>query len=267
MVCEYRIMKSADRQRVIIERLRTAAQVTVAELAGETGASEMTLRRDLDVLASHGVLRRVHGGAVPASPSGVEPPFAVRTTTASSAKQAIAAATAELIRDGETIVLDSGTTALEVARLLRGRTVTVMPLSLHAAGELLDAPDVRLLLPGGEPRPGELAMVGPLAMASLRALRFDVAVLSPCAFSLTDGLTAYDLGDAEIKQQAIAVSARTIVMADGSKWDHASLAHVCAADRADILVTDPSSPADQRAELAGRGVQVHLADPLPAGAR
>jgi DeoR/GlpR family transcriptional regulator of sugar metabolism len=267
MVCEYRSMKSADRQRVIVEQLRATTQVTVAELADATGASEMTLRRDLDVLASHGVLRRVHGGAIPASPSGVEPPFAARTTTASGAKQAIAAATAELIRDGDTVVLDSGTTALEVARLLRRRTVTVMSLSLHAARELLDAPGVRLLLPGGEPRPGELAMVGPLALASLRALRFDVAVLSPCAFSLADGLTAYDLGDAEVKQQAMAVSARTIAMADGSKWNHASLAHVCAADRPDVVVTDSSSPADQRAELAGRGVHVHLAEPLPAGAR
>jgi DeoR/GlpR family transcriptional regulator of sugar metabolism len=201
----------------------------------------------------------VHGGAVPASPSGVEPPFAARTTSASAAKRAIAAAAVSLIRDGETVVLDSGTTTLEVARLLRGRAVTVMPLSLHAAHELLDAPDVRLLLPGGEPRPGELAMVGPLTLASLRSLRFDVAVLSPCALSVVDGLTAFDLGDAETKQQALAVSARSIVLADGSKWGNAALAYVCSADRPDVIVTDSTSPPDQRAELAARGVHVHLA--------
>ncbi|MCC8250422.1 DeoR/GlpR family DNA-binding transcription regulator [Saccharothrix luteola] len=255
-------MKSADRHRVIIERLRSGAQVAVAELAAATGASEMTIRRDLDLLAAGGVLRRVHGGAVPLSPAGVEPPFTARTATANDAKRAIAAAAVELIRDGETIVLDSGTTAVEVAKLLRGRPVTVMPLSLHAVRELLDAPEVRLLLPGGEPRPGELAMVGPLALASLRALRFDVAVLSPCAFDLDAGLTAHNLADAEVKQQAMAVSGRTIVLADATKFDRTALAHVCPADRPDVLVTDSDSPADVRRELAARGVLVDVAERL-----
>jgi DeoR/GlpR family transcriptional regulator of sugar metabolism len=244
---------------VIVERLKGARQVTVAELAEVTGASEMTVRRDLDVLAAHGVLRRVHGGAVPATPSGVEPPFAARSVSALAAKKAIARAAVEMIRDGETIVLDSGTTALEVARLLRDRAVTVMPLSLHAVTELLDAPRVRLLIPGGEPRPGELAMVGPLTLASLRKLRFDVAVLSPCAFGLDTGLTAFDLDDAEVKCQALEVSARSVVLADGAKWDRAAMAHVCAADRPDVVVTDPTAPEDQRRALAARGVLVHVA--------
>lgn len=256
-------MKSAERQRIIVERLRGTEQVGVGELAGATGASEMTVRRDLDHLAARGVLRRVHGGAVAASPSGIEPPFAARATVAADAKRAIAAAAAELISDGETIVLDSGTTALEVARLLRDRAVTVLPLSLHAARELADAPRVRLLLPGGEPRPGEQALVGPLTLASLRALRFDVAVLSPCAFGLETGLTAFDLDDAAVKRQAMAVSARTIVLADSAKWDRAALAHVCPADRADVLITDPGAPEDQRVALAERGVLVHVAVPTP----
>ncbi len=244
---------------MIVERLKGARQVTVAELAEVTGASEMTVRRDLDVLAAHGVLRRVHGGAVPATPSGVEPPFAARSVSALTAKKAIARAAVEMIRDGETIVLDSGTTALEVARLLRGRAVTVMPLSLHAVTELLDAPRVRLLIPGGEPRPGELAMVGPLTLASLRKLRFDVAVLSPCALGLDTGLTAFDLDDAEVKCQALEVSARSVVLADGAKWDRVAMAHVCAADRPDVVVTDLTAPEDQRRALADRGVLVHVA--------
>lgn len=247
---------------MIVERLRDAELVGVAELASATGASEMTVRRDLDQLASRGVLRRVHGGAVPAAPSGIEPPFAARATAAIAAKRAIAAAAAELIRDGETIVLDSGTTALELARLLHGRAVTVMPLSLHAAAELADDPDVRLLLPGGEPRPGEQALVGPLTVASLRALRFDVAVLSPCAFGLDAGLMAFDLGDAEVKRTALDVAARAIVLADGAKWHRAALAHVCPADRADVVITDPGAPEDQRGALADRGVLVHVAVPL-----
>jgi DeoR/GlpR family transcriptional regulator of sugar metabolism len=252
-------VKSADRQRFIIDQLQAAEQVSVAELATAIGTSEMTVRRDLDLLAANGVLRRVHGGAVLASPSGVEPSFASRAIAVTATKRAIAAATVGLIQDGETVLLDSGTTALEVARLLHDRAVTVMPLSLHAIHELVDAPKVRLLLPGGEPRPGELSLIGPLTLASMRALRFDVAVLSPCAFSLNDGLTAFDLDDAEIKQQALTVASRVIVMADGTKWGKAALAHVCPADRPDVVVTDPSAPEDQRAALAQRGVHMHVA--------
>lgn len=117
-----------------------------------------------------------------------------------------------------------------------------------------------MLMPGGEPRPGELAMVGPLTLASLRSLRFDVAVLSPCAFSLDNGLTAFDLGDAEVKQQALAVAARSMVLVDGSKWDRAALAYVCPADRPDLIITDSTAPDDDRAVLAQRGVLVQVAD-------
>jgi DeoR/GlpR family transcriptional regulator of sugar metabolism len=257
-------VKSVDRQRVIVEHLQDAGRVSVTDLVAATGASDMTIRRDLDYLAAQGVLKRVHGGAVSAMPSGLEPPFAARATAATGAKQAIAKLAAEQIRDGETVVLDSGTTALEVARLLRDRTVTVMPLSLQVAQELMGAPGIRLLMPGGEPRPGELAMVGPLTLASLRSLRFDVAVLSPCAFSLEAGMTAFDLGDAEVKQQALAVSTRSMVLVDGAKWDRAALAYICPADRPDLIITDSSAPEDDRAVLAQRGVLIQIADGQPA---
>ncbi|MEV6414522.1 DeoR/GlpR family DNA-binding transcription regulator [Kribbella sp. NPDC051718] len=252
-------MKSTERQRVIVERLRAGSRVGVAELVAVTGASDMTVRRDLDYLAAQGVLKRVHGGAIAAMPTGVEPPFAARSTAGLGSKQAIARAAVEHLKDGDTIVLDSGTTALEVAKLLRDRAVTVMPLSLHVAQELIDAPRVRLLMPGGEPRPGELAMVGPLTLASLRALRFDVAVLSPCAFSLDAGMTAFDLGDAEVKQQAMAVATRSMVLVDGAKWDRAALAYICPADRPELIITDSTAPEESRTLLAQRGVLVEVA--------
>jgi DeoR/GlpR family transcriptional regulator of sugar metabolism len=252
-------MRSAERHQVIVERLRRLDRVSVQELVEATAASDMTVRRDLDFLSAQGVLKRVHGGAVSAIPSGVEPPYSLRAQAAIAAKRAIAAAAVEHIRDGETIVLDSGTTALEVAKLLHDRAVTVMPLSLHVAHELADAPRVRLLMPGGEARKGELALVGPLTIASLRALRFDLAVISPCAFSLDAGMTAYDLGDAEVKQEALAVAARSMVLADGAKWDRAALAYVCPADRPDLIITDPTAPEDQRTMLAQRGVVLEVA--------
>ncbi|TDW14351.1 DeoR family transcriptional regulator [Kribbella kalugense] len=244
---------------MIVERLRAVDRVSVHDLVEATEASDMTVRRDLDFLAAQGVLKRVHGGAVSAMPSGLEPPHSLRAQAAVAAKQAIARAAVEHLHDGETIVLDSGTTALETAKLLHDRALTVMPLSLHVAHELADAPRIRLLMPGGEARKGELSLIGPLTIASLRALRFDAAVLSPCAFSLEAGLTAFDLGDAEIKQAAMSVSSRTILLADGAKWDRSALAYVCPADRPDLIITDESAPEDQRTILTQRGVLIEVA--------
>lgn len=108
-------------------------------------------------------------------------------------------------------------------------------------------------------------MVGPLTLASLRLLRFDVAVLSPCAFSLEAGLTAFDLGDAEVKQQALAVATRSIVLVDGAKWDRAALAYICPADRPDLIITDSSAPDEALAVLAQRGVLVQIAGQTTEG--
>ncbi|MEV6954601.1 DeoR/GlpR family DNA-binding transcription regulator [Streptomyces sp. NPDC051183] len=247
-------MKGNERHQLITERLREDGYVEVAELAATTGASEMTVRRDLDQMAALGLLRRVRGGA--AAVHHAVAPFPDRLTEAGDAKSRIADAVAKLLADHDSVVLDSGTTCLKVARRLRERPVTVMPMSLHAVTALADAPTARLLVPGGEPQPGELSLRGPLAVRSLRALRFDAAVVSPSAFTVGDGLATDNLADADIKQAMLAVAARVIVVADGSKWGRRGFAHVCPVDRVTVVVTDDRAPADQRDELTARGVQV-----------
>jgi DeoR/GlpR family transcriptional regulator of sugar metabolism len=199
---------SADRLRQITDAVRESGRRSVLELAGLTGASEMTIRRDLEVLAEQGVLERYRGGARSLLLRGEEPPFALRAQDGLEAKRRIAAEVAALIADGESVVLDSGTTCLEVARALHDRRITVMPLSLHAANALADAPRLTLLLPGGQPRRGELALTGPLTEASLAALRFDTAVIGCCGLTAADGLTAYDLADA-MAARLTAASARS----------------------------------------------------------
>ncbi|MDG4863201.1 DeoR/GlpR family DNA-binding transcription regulator, partial [Streptomyces sp. T-3] len=197
---------SADRLRVIADAVRDRGRSSVAELAELTGASEMTIRRDLEVLAGQGVLERYRGGARSLLLRGEEPPFSLRVQEGLEVKRRIAEEVSALIADGESVVLDSGTTCLEVARVLAHRRLTVMPLSLHAANALADAAQLKLLLPGGQPRRGELALTGPLAEASLAALRFDTAVLGCCGLTVEDGLTAHDLADAAVKRAAIASS-------------------------------------------------------------
>jgi DeoR/GlpR family transcriptional regulator of sugar metabolism len=249
-------MADTERLRLITEAVRDAGSIGVAELAGLTGASEMTIRRDLDHLAGQGVLERYRGGARTLLLRGEEPPFAVRVHEEAEAKRRIAAETAALVADGESVVLDSGTTCLEVARALEPRRLTVMPLSLHAINALAGAPRLTLLVPGGRPRPGELALTGPLAEASLAALRFDTAIIGCCGLTAADGLTAHDLEDAAVKRAAIASARRVIAVTEAAKLSRTALAFVGPVSDLDAVVTDDSAPGDRVAELAAAGVTV-----------
>ena len=241
---------------MITDAVRGAEQMSVAELAAATGASEMTIRRDLDVLSEQGVLERFRGGARSLLLRGEGPPFALRKQDGIEAKQRIAAEVARLIAEGESVVIDSGTTCVEVANALRNHRITVMPLSLHAANALAGGPRLTLLMPGGEVRTGELTMTGPLAQTSLAALRFDTAILGCCGLSAADGLTAYDLPDAAVKRAAIASARRTIVVTDGSKFTRTALATVAPASSLDVVVTDETAPAAQLEALAAAGTTV-----------
>ena len=241
-----------SRLKQISEAVRDAGSLGVAELASLTGASEMTIRRDLEVLAAQGVLERYRGGARSLLLRGSEPPFALRADENMDAKRRIAAVVAGLIADGESVVLDAGTTCLEIARLLHDRRVTVMPLSLHSVNALSSSASVTLLVPGGRPRPGELALTGPLTLASIEALRFDTAVIGCCGLSAEHGMTAFDLEDASVKRAAITSARRVIAAVDASKFTRTALAHVAPVSSLDAVVTD--APDD--AGLTAAGVAV-----------
>ncbi|MEU8399943.1 DeoR/GlpR family DNA-binding transcription regulator [Nonomuraea sp. NPDC048892] len=245
-----------ERVRAIMNTLRTADSVSVSELAAEHGVSEMTIRRDLDELAQQGVVRRVRGGALSLLLRGEEPPFGVREREAVEAKRRIGQAAAELVADGEAVILDGGTTALEVARALAGRRVTVLPLALQAVSLLASAPRVRVVLPGGEVRKGELNVTGPLTESSIRALRFDTAVIGCCGLSAEHGLTAHDLPEVAVKQAAIASARRVVVVCDSGKFARTAFGAVCPIGRLDVVVTDPGIPPEERDALVAAGVTV-----------
>jgi len=249
-------MTIGDRHRRILDAVQQAGQLGVTQLAELTGTSEMTVRRDLEQLADQGMLERYRGGARSLTLRGEEPPFTVRMHESREAKRRIAEAVADLIADGEAVVLDSGTTCLEVARLLASRRLTVMPLSMHAANALTGAARLRLLLPGGEPRPEELALTGPLAQASLAALRFDTAILGCCGLTAA-GLTAHDLADAAIKQAIIASAHRVIAVADPAKLSRTALAFVAPVSALGMVVTTDDAAEEDTNALAAAGTIVH----------
>lgn len=234
-------------------------EVQVVTLATALGCSEMTVRRDLEALERNGVLRRVHGGAIRARGTAEEAPYAMRAFSHADEKTRIGAACADLLDDGETVIIDGGTTAVELARALTERRLTVMPLALRPVFELHDAPEIRLLLPGGEVRPGELSLIGGLSRRSFSDLRFDTFVLSPCGIEPKAGVTAHLMAEAEVKRAALESSRRVIAVADSSKLGVIAFDQVCEIERVDVLVTDTAADPRLVEQLTSLGVDVRLA--------
>jgi DeoR/GlpR family transcriptional regulator of sugar metabolism len=248
-------MPGTERLISLVKELQAAGRVDVRAAAATLGTTQMTIRRDLDVLVERGVARRVRGGAVSLLARGDEIPYWMRALESPEAKTRIGEAAAGLLRDGEAVAIDSGTTALNCARALFQRRLTVLTVSLRAADLIADSPTINLILPGGEVRRDERTLVGSAAVAGIAGLRLDAAILGACG--LADGtVTAYDLGDAAVKRALVDVSARVIVAAESSKLDRTGMGVVCAADRISTLVTDAEAPAAALEPWRETGVEV-----------
>ena len=254
-------MKTDERHRLIAGILRQQAEVSVEELMLACAASGPTIRRDLETLAGNGVLRRIHGGARSLIGQGQNPGYGLRELEDRDAKKRIAAAVAGLLVEREHVWLDSGSTATEIARAVTGRELTLMPMSLPglnaaAGGDSAAGSRPALLLPGGSLVPGELCFRGPLAESNIRSLRFDTAVLTPCAVDFTDGLLAHDLDDAALKRAGLDSSARVIVAASAAKWQAHARVLIGALDQVDVIVTDRKFSGPEQAQLDKYSVEV-----------
>lgn len=252
------LMNVELRHKEILEALHRSGRVEVPELAERLDISAITIRRDLDHLASVGALRRVRGGAVTTVLRGEGLPFDVRAADEAPLKTRLATTAAGLIADGEAVVIDSGTTGAAAAAALASRRIHAMPLSVQAIAALTAGPGVDLILPGGSVRKPEGTLVGPATERSIAALRFDTAVMTCCAASPEAGVMAYDLGDAAVKQAIRAASARTILIAEGAKFTRSALAVVCPLEDVDVLITDDSAPTAVLERLSASGVHIEV---------
>jgi DeoR/GlpR family transcriptional regulator of sugar metabolism len=250
----------ADRRAEIVRMLRERGQVSVADLSERLAVSEMTARRDLEFLEQEGLARRFHGGAVTTVSRSFEVPFAARAYERQAAKRAIGARVADLIMPGETVILDAGTTTVEVAKSLRDRAkLLVCPLSMQAAAELADRPGIRLLVPGGEVRQGEQMFVGEMARAAIAGLRFDTYVMAVGGVSKDDGLTDFSLDDVAVKRVALQSARRCVVACDSSKLGKVGFARIGELSAAGTIVTDDELADADRTWLAEAGLDVVLA--------
>ncbi|MBB4918473.1 DeoR/GlpR family DNA-binding transcription regulator [Streptosporangium saharense] len=253
-------MLPAERHSRIGEALRASRVVSTEELARELGVSVETIRRDLVLLERQGRLTRVHGGATVASArsSGEEAPFTERTGTAAEAKRHIGRAAAALVRPGQTIVIDVGTTAVEVARALPlDFAGTVATCSLLVAAELSERPGVELLVSGGRLRSGDLALSNSLTQAFFADLNPDVAFLGSGGVDAGAGLTDYYLDEIAVRRTIHGNAARSYVLADSSKFGRIARHRVAGIDEFAGLVTETEPPPSIRdAVTRGGGVIV-----------
>jgi DeoR/GlpR family transcriptional regulator of sugar metabolism len=248
-------MNVSERRAQLRGELLHGGEVTIPDLAERYLVSEMTIRRDLEALEDEGVARRVRNGAIRVAPRSFEPEFENRADEARWAKAAIGERAASLVDDGETVVIDSGTTALALARSLRGRGhgLTVVTPGVLAAIELAADPKIKVMLPGGMLRPKELSMIGPSAEDFFGEYNCDVFFTSAAGLDIERGLTDYSLDEARVKKAAIKCARRVIALIDQTKFDKVYFANITPLDSIDVLVTDaaPDHAIVRRAEALG----------------
>ena len=253
-------LSAAGRRDSIARFLNQFGYRSVLQLAERLAVSEMTIRRDLDVLVADGLATRAHGGAVsspsrrPASMDLFEPAVDERMQRNCTAKAGIGAAAAGLIGPNQTVAIDIGSTALSLACALRDRDVRIFTNSLKIA-VLLATGTPRVYMPGGEVRGSEPSLVGALTRMQLQDFRFDWFFLGASGIA-ADGLYDYSLEDSEVKRALMARSARTVALIDGSKFDRVSIVKVTPLDGIHTLITD-RAPAGMLADgLRTAGVAV-----------
>jgi DeoR/GlpR family transcriptional regulator of sugar metabolism len=249
-----------SRHSYILQEIESCGSVSVVELAKNLNVSKMTIRRDLIELEKEGLIRRVHGGAVSAHGRSYEPPFLLRSTEASEAKQKIGACAAKMVVEGDSIALDVGTTTLEVAKnLIERRNLTIITPSLRIANLLFNQPGIRLILPGGIVRPGEASLVGDLTRLAFQELFVDRLFLGIGCIDSEVGLTEYNWDDALVKRAMIKSAKEVILVADSSKFDKVAFVHVASFNQIHKLVTDAPPPEHLARRLIEAKVKVVVA--------
>lgn len=254
-----RALHPTQRQQRIVEALSRDSHLEVGALARLLSTSSATVRRDLQVLAARGVVTRTHGGASLAGDEGMfEPAYVSRLNQNLLAKLAISRAASELVRDGDFIALDVGTTTLELAKALgRLRNITVFTASLPIALALAQT-DVTVVLVGGALRKRELSIVGPIAAQLITQFHFDKYFMGTAGVSAIAGFTDFGLEDIEVKKAFIACSSQIIALADHTKLGRRSLAHICPLGAVNRLITDSSAEPAQIEPLRLAGLQVQI---------
>ena len=252
-------MLAEERRNRLLELVRVRRFAALPELAGALEVSESTVRRDLDYLEEQGSTRRIYGGVLYAGESPKLPHFDMRQPADWPKKKAIAQRTAELIADGETILLDGGSTTYEVARLLVGRPLHVVTNSLPVANLLSSDSRADLVMIGGNICPRTGVAQGPYADKMLSLVRVRKTILSVAGIN-DEGFFNNNLLLVETERAMMRAADEVILVADSSKFGHQSLTHLCPLGEIDYLVSDGGIGPEWREKLTAAGVNLLVAE-------
>jgi DeoR/GlpR family transcriptional regulator of sugar metabolism len=248
-------MLKEQRFRFILEKLKTHQKVLSANLSEELGVSEDTIRRDLNELSQLGLIHKVHGGALPPSP--VLLTYKERETYAWQNKQEIAKKAVTLIHNGQVIILDGGTTTLQIAQLLpRDLSATVFTNSIPVALHLVDHPSVEVVLAGGKLLKRSQVTLGYEAMDTFRSVRADVCFLGVCSIHYEIGLSVPDREEAQVKKAMVNAAAQVVALATAEKIGTAEAYIVAQLTELDMLITDTSAPEEALHLYKASGLEI-----------
>ncbi len=251
---------TVERRSIIINQLEQNGKVDVRELSKLFSVSEVTVRNDLAQLEKKNVLIRARGGAIKMDPVGIDYHISEKDKINIKAKQLIGIRAAQFVNDGDTIMIDSGTTAMELVRNLdENIELTVITNALNIANQFYQKDHVQVIMPGGILRNKSFSLIGSAAEKSLKNYFCDKLFLGVDGFDIENGLSTPNTEESHFNATMIQRSHQIIVIADSSKIGKRSLAFICPVSQIDILVTDSGISSEQKKTLENIGVKVVIA--------
>lgn len=252
-------MLNEERRRAIVEYLHRDGRVLVTDLAREFVTSQVTIRKDLEILHAQGLIHRTHGGALPSREGALEDPtLREKEKLRRREKLHIAAAAARMVKEGQVVILDSGTTTTAVARALRNfHNLTIITNAVNIAAEL-SGTAVEVILTGGTLRKNSFSLVGPIAEETLRGLNADLLFLGVDGFDTQYGLSTPNLLEAKVNRVMVDISRRAIAVCDSSKFGRRSLSLIGPPTAVHEVITDRDLANSDLKSLKKANIEVHL---------
>jgi DeoR family transcriptional regulator of aga operon len=250
-------MLNEERQRAILELLRRDGRVVVVDLARQFHTSQVTIRKDLDILHVKGQIHRTHGGALPARDGALEDPtLREKEKLHRKEKLLIAAAAVSMVSEGQVVILDSGTTTTAIARALRNfRNLTIITNAVNIAAELSGS-TVEVILSGGNLRKNSFSLVGPIAEETLHKLHADILFLGVDGFDVQYGISTPNLLESKVNRVMIEISKVAVAVCDSSKFGKRSLSLIAPPSSLQHVITDSGIPKADLSALKKSGVEV-----------
>jgi DeoR family transcriptional regulator, aga operon transcriptional repressor len=255
----YNGMLNEERRRSILEMMHRDGRVLVVDLAKQFRTSQITIRKDLEVLDSQGLIQRTHGGALPIQSGALlDPTLREKEKLHRKEKMRIATAAARMVEEGQSVLLDSGTTTTAIARELKGLgKLTVITNATNIAAELAGT-KVEVILTGGTLRKNSFSLVGPLAEQTLRQLSADILFLGVDGFDTKAGLFTPNILEAQVNRIMVEISSRTVAVCDSSKFGRRSLCNIMPSSAVNHVITDKNIGKHDLQALRDGGVTVTL---------